>query len=187
MNLPNLSFCIQCFECLNKCSRRKKTATKKAKRDNIFNGNKRKCARCNKYKEPDCFYTNTRLKGGLSSYCRQCQKEYNRTRIDKLFTDNQNTANIEYQKKYYLKNKDKIYQYKKEYNAKHIQEQRVRGRFNYYRKKNNIKAPELCELCGRSGVKIHPHHPDYSKPLDVQWLCKSCHQKIHWTAEKGDS
>lgn len=34
-----------------------------------------------------------------------------------------------------------------------------------------------CLECG--AVKTEAHHPDYTKPLDVVWLCKKHHQEIH--------
>jgi ribosomal protein S27AE len=34
-----------------------------------------------------------------------------------------------------------------------------------------------CERCGAE--KVHAHHEDYTKPLDVMWLCQSCHMKHH--------
>lgn len=31
--------------------------------------------------------------------------------------------------------------------------------------------------CGSSNSQMH--HPDYSKPLEVVWFCKSCHDEFH--------
>lgn len=42
-----------------------------------------------------------------------------------------------------------------------------------------IEKPIYCELCGAFDVKIHAHHSDYSKPLEVLWLCHGCHMTLH--------
>jgi hypothetical protein len=34
-----------------------------------------------------------------------------------------------------------------------------------------------CECCG--SIDVEAHHPDYSRPLDVVWLCPREHREIH--------
>lgn len=43
---------------------------------------------------------------------------------------------------------------------------------------------ERCCVCG-SSEKIHAHHDDYLKPLNVRWLCSACHSQ--WHAKNGEA
>ena len=37
-----------------------------------------------------------------------------------------------------------------------------------------------CSVCD-STEKIEGHHDDYTKPMEVRWLCESCHKEWHRT------
>jgi hypothetical protein len=43
------------------------------------------------------------------------------------------------------------------------------------------RRPDNCEQCGLKPEyeALQGHHDDYSKPLEVRWLCRSCHQRHH--------
>ncbi len=50
-------------------------------------------------------------------------------------------------------------------------------------KKGLIKR-EPCEVCG--DIKSHGHHEDYSKPLEIMWLCHEHHADRHrWLKKRA--
>ncbi|MEI7816167.1 MAG: hypothetical protein WCI45_03135 [Desulfuromonadales bacterium] len=50
----------------------------------------------------------------------------------------------------------------------------VYGHYKYH----NIEKPIYCSLCGSESV-LEMHHNNYYKPLEVEFLCRSCHAKRH--------
>jgi len=42
-----------------------------------------------------------------------------------------------------------------------------------------MERPTECERCDEPYGRIEAHHEDYSKPLEVVWLCISCHRVAH--------
>lgn len=65
-------------------------------------------------------------------------------------------------RKQYLVNRDKI---------------RARHKLGRSVECGDILKPEECSLCKKkvNKVNLDGHHTDYSKPLEVQWLCRQCH------------
>jgi hypothetical protein len=50
----------------------------------------------------------------------------------------------------------------------------------YWKVKQAILSGKLsrkpCVVCGET--KSQAHHDDYTKPLDVEWLCAGCHNRL---------
>lgn len=44
--------------------------------------------------------------------------------------------------------------------------------------RNGRLAKRPCAFCG-ADEGLEAHHHDYSKPLDVTWLCRPCHRRFH--------
>lgn len=61
---------------------------------------------------------------------------------------------------------------------------RARGRLAYALLSGKIVKPEACSVCHEKVTRkrLHGHHSDHTKPLDVTWLCTVCHGLEHRVA-----
>jgi hypothetical protein len=59
-----------------------------------------------------------------------------------------------------------------------------RSKTAYLISRGDLVRPDFCHHCGKYG-KIHAHHTIYAKPLLIEWLCQSCHAKVHNFAQYG--
>ena len=46
-------------------------------------------------------------------------------------------------------------------------------------KSGELVKPDRCGECNNEASRILAHHDDNTKPLDVRWLCPSCHSIYH--------
>lgn len=99
----------------------------------------------------------------------------------KRFPYKQRAAN----KKYRANHKESVRTYLKQWaidnRAKKLAERKVVNGVM----RGKIIKPTHCEVCGTDST-LHGHHNDYTKPLDVQWLCPGCHAFIHMCKMKSD-
>lgn len=79
------------------------------------------------------------------------------------------------------------------YRTRSPNRQRAYGALKRAIAQGRITKPKVCEKCGRNpGVAsdgrslLHGHHDDYSRPLDVLWICNKCHKR-HDGGAKGAS
>ena len=87
----------------------------------------------------------------------------------------------EWYRKYRKRNRLKLRKYNRDYNRNfRIKNGYARDsvRLKVFRavKSGKIKRGR-CEVCQKGGAE--GHHPDYSKPLEVIWLCPLHHKDMH--------
>ena len=77
-----------------------------------------------------------------------------------------------YQIKWVKENPEKLREYALKWREKYPEKSTV------YHKSRKIKIPigSLCSECKKE-LAVDKHHPDYSKPLRVVFLCRKCHRK----------
>ena len=52
----------------------------------------------------------------------------------------------------------------------------ARAYANTYLRRGKLKR-EPCFVCQSTSSQMH--HPDYSRPLEIMWLCRPCHMEMH--------
>lgn len=131
----------------------------------------KRCSVCKRELPLADFHRKRVGKYGRASWCRDCTRKYHRRR----YLVNQDEIKKRTQR-WYHKNKDRWAVYAKCRDAKHPMARTVRCQINNRVISGTIKR-QPCEICG--AAMADGHHDDYNEPLDVRWLCRSCHMCLH--------
>lgn len=65
-----------------------------------------------------------------------------------------------------------------EWQRKNPEKKNAHVKLNNAIRDGKVIKPISCQKCNRN-TRISGHHNDYSKPLEVIWLCSSCHKLLH--------
>ena len=100
-------------------------------------------------------------------------------RMHKYYQDNKQKCR-EVQKVYYLKHRAEYLERNRQERIKYPLKIQCRRKVVCAIQSGKLKRGH-CEDCGKtpSQEKIYGHHEDYDKPLEVVWLCSSCHMRRH--------
>lgn len=124
------------------------------------------CLECQKPFAVLAKYTRRKGKGVLCS--RGCRTAYCNRRRDQSGDKNPNWKGGV--------SKDH-YRYKKRFAKKNPEKVRAHQIVHRALEKGSL-ARQPCTDCSTI-ERVHAHHHDYKKPLDVTWLCQPCHNRRH--------
>lgn len=150
----------------------------RAKRPRIIDGiTVWQCSTCREWLLPEAFYPDKRTSNGLKSQCKAC---HTACAIRSRDQDRKRGANREHMRRARQRNPAKFRRREREAAQQREWNERreARRQLNNAVRRGDVVRPEQCQHCGFTGP-VEGHHPDYSKPLDVEWLCTLCHGKEH--------
>jgi len=150
----------------------------------------KKCSSCGNMKPLSDFYRRGEKghsKDGHIGRCVECMRTYSKAweKTNRKLTE----AKIGAIKRWQRNNTNKRMQAKGRWRERNKEEYLLKARVMQavYRaiKDGTITKPDRCERCGRDRTILQAHHEDYEKPLEVEWLCVSCHGLMR--KRKGDN
>lgn len=153
---------------------------------------KKVCKGCGRILDLDRFYKHSQMKDGFLNFCIDCVKERVRQHREENIESiraydrlrGKTPEKLEKQKMYRQRLKDTDYDRYKEvfggcqarYTENHPEARKAHSKVSNAIHSGKLSRPNKCERCGVQ-CKPEAHHPDYSQPFLVEWLCVSCHAK----------
>lgn len=133
------------------------------------------CGVCKEFKPYEDFYKNKRTILGITPECKICHCKISIKTRDK---EKARESNRKYMGRARKNNLEKFR--KRERSRIREKDEKYFARLELHNavKRGDIVKPKCCENCGKE-ERLTAHHDDYSKPLEVSWLCYRCHGKRH--------
>lgn len=143
------------------------------------------------------FHKNKAQNRGYAHYCKECMKSYLKIpAIDEKRRASKAAYGIRPEVKERNKTRFEKYQSKPGYRERHNERSaaqrndpknkiKISARAKANRAIKSGKLTRLpCEVCNIEPAEAH--HDDYTKPLEIKWLCSSHHKQHHGIEKRSD-
>lgn len=135
----------------------------------------RRCNVCQEQKKLEDFYHDKTKTLGRDYTCIECRKILNRARDRER---DKTPERVEKSKNWVQSERGKERARQRRIQNFTIRKERRQAQTAIRRLiKMGIIIRQPCEICGNEPSK--GHHPDYSKPIEVVWLCQKHHSEVH--------
>lgn len=140
----------------------------------------KKCFACGQNKPLSEFYKHPGTADGLLGKCKACAKAYASSRTDYERERGKRPDRVAAARAYSQTDQGKaaLGAGRRRYQQQNPVKRAAHVILGNAVKSGVVVKPSVCSSCG-SGGRIHGHHHDYTKPLDVEWLCAKCHRSRH--------
>ena len=123
------------------------------------------------------FYGHFTNKDRLFSKCKKCiairNRKFRQTEQGKLYMKVYQKAHRQLEK-----TKSAHRQRQREYRLAFPEKIKAHHIVNTAISADYLRGSVFCERCGLP-AKTQGHHKDYSRPLEIDWVCEICHKAIH--------
>lgn len=134
---------------------------------------KKGCFKCGQQKPVDDFYRHPQMGDGRLGKCKECTK---RDVSTNYAAKRDRYSQYEHDRNKSQSRREKRLQYQRNHRRKFPEKDKARRMVARAVKSGKLLRPNFCGCCGRFG-QVQAHHTDYSKPLDVIWVCFVCHRE----------
>lgn len=131
------------------------------------------CFKCGQTKPLDNFYKHSQMADGHLNKCKECTRQDVRTNYQ---TNHDRYLAYEHQRAQDPTRRAQWYEQTRRQRARNPEKYKARQAVGGALRGGQL-IKEACNICG-STERVEAHHHDYSKPLDVIWLCFKHHREI---------
>ena len=137
----------------------------------------KRCSKCGEDKDLDEFHRNRTKKDGRQTFCKVCSIAHHKEYVS-------DPTVKETVRQYYWewtrtpRGREAQRKNKERYTERYPEKIHARNILHGAILACKITRPAACSECNKP-CEPNGHHSDYTKPLEVIWLCRECHTELH--------